>query len=314
VAGAAAILLAATALIFGLLQGDVAWAWWSLPSIAVFAVAALAAAAAVIVERRAAEPIIAGWLWRRRALAGSCLASLGMGLLIIGPTAFLPTYGQAVLGLGAIGAGGVLATMNFGWPLATSQSARLFLRIGFRDTAIVGGGFCLAAVAAFGLLPDPAQVWQSVADTFVLGIGLGLLSVCTVVGAQSTVQWGQRGVVTGAVMFCRSLGLSLGAAIFGAIFNATVQSALRSAPAGLRAALPHSVTAVGRSLGDRGALGQAAEGYLRDAISAATHEVYAALSAVGIATIVVILVIIPRRRITTAAGTLTGDQLNQLPK
>ena len=136
-AGAVTILLAAGALIFGLLQGGVAWAWWSLPSVAVFAVAALAAAAAVIAERRAAEPIMPGWLWRRRALAGSGLASLGCGLLIIGPTAFLPTYGQVVLGLGAIGAGAVLAAMSFGWPLTSSQSARLFLRIGFRDTGLL---------------------------------------------------------------------------------------------------------------------------------------------------------------------------------
>jgi len=59
VAGAVTILLAAGALIFGLLQGGVAWAWWSRPSIAVFAVAALATAAAVIAERRAAEPVVA---------------------------------------------------------------------------------------------------------------------------------------------------------------------------------------------------------------------------------------------------------------
>jgi Sigma-70 region 2 len=114
-----------------------AWAWWSRPSIAVFAVATLATAAAVIAERRAAEPIMPGWIWRRRALAGSGMASLGCGLLIIGPTAFLPTYGQVVLGLGAIGAGAVLAAMSFGWPLTSSQSARLFLRIGFRDTGLL---------------------------------------------------------------------------------------------------------------------------------------------------------------------------------
>src|SRR5579875_1657869 len=125
VAGAALVLVAAGALVFGLLQGGVAWPWLSPRSVAVFAVAALAGAAAVAAERRAAEPILPPWLWRRRALAGFSLASTGLGLLVIGPTTFLPSYGQLVLGLGAVAAGAVLATMSLGWPLASSQSARL---------------------------------------------------------------------------------------------------------------------------------------------------------------------------------------------
>jgi multidrug resistance protein len=291
--GALAVLVAAGALMFGLLQGGVAWRWWSPPSVAVFAVAVAATAAAVVAERRAAEPILPPWLWRRRMLAGSGLASAGLGLLVIGPTTFLPTYGQLVLGLGAVAAGAVLATMSFGWPLATSQSAKLFLRLGFRDTALIGAAICLASVAAFLLLPVRAQVWQPVAGTFVLGAGLGLLSVCTVVGPQSTVGWSQRGVVTGSVMFCRFLGQSLGAAIFGAIFNASLNARLRAAPAQLRGHLPGSASGVGAAIGRTGGTGPAA-GYLRSAISAATHDVYAGLVIAALATIAVVA-IIPRR-------------------
>ena len=298
-AGALAVLIGAGTLMFGLLQGGVAWSWWSPPSVAVFAVAILAIGAAVVAERRAAEPILPTWLWKRRALAGSGLASAGLGLLVIGPTTFLPTYGQLVLGLGAVAAGAVLGTMSFGWPLATSQSARLFLRFGFRNTALLGAGICLAAVAGFLLLPAAAQVWQPVADTFVLGAGCGLLSVCTVVGAQSTVGWNQRGVVTGSVMFCRYLGQSLGAAIFGAIFNSSLNARLRAAPPQLRAHLPGSVSGVSAAIGRTSGLGPAL-GYLRSAISTATHDVYAALVICAVVTIAVIA-IIPRRIAAPAA-------------
>jgi multidrug resistance protein len=299
VAGAAAVLVAAAALVFGLLQGGVAWSWWSPQSVAVFAVAALAATAAVVAERRAAEPILPPWLWRRRALAGSGLAAVGLGLLVIGPTTFLATYGQLVLGLGAVAAGGVLATMSFGWPLATSQSARLFLRLGFRDTALIGAGLCLIAVAGFLLFPAQAHVWQPVLDTFVLGGGLGLLSVCTVVGPQSAVGWGQRGVVTGSVMFCRYLGQSLGAAVFGAIFNASLNARLRSAPGPLQARLPHSVSQVSATIGQASRQGPAAS-YLRDAISAGTRDVYISLVVAAVVTIAIIAAIIPRHTSTTA--------------
>jgi multidrug resistance protein len=304
VAGTVAVLVAAGALVFGLLQGGVAWSWWSAPSIAIFAVAAVAAAAAVLAERRAPEPILPPWLWRRRALSGSALAAFGLGLLVIGPTTFLPTYGQLALGLGAVAAGAVLATMSFGWPLATSQSARLFLRVGFRDTALIGAAICLVSVAAFLAFPAVAPVWQPVVDTFVLGGGLGLLSVCTVVGPQSTVGWNERGVVTGSVMFCRYLGQSVGAAVFGAIFNTSLNATLRSAPGPLKAHLPRTVSGVSATIGRASSLGPAA-GYLRDSIATATHHVYAGLVVASLLTIAVILVI-PRRMPTVSPDQSRG--------
>jgi EmrB/QacA subfamily drug resistance transporter len=303
VTGALMVLLAAGALIFGLLQGGVAWAWLSPPSIAVFAVAAVATAAAIIVESRAAEPIVPPWFWRRRALSGSGLAAVGLGLLLIGPSTFLPTYGQAVLGLGAVAAGGVLATMSIGWPLASAVSARFFLRLGFRDTELIGAGTCLAAIAFFLLTMGYGQVWQPVVSTFVLGFGLGLIAVCTVVGPQSTVAWEQRGVVTGTVMFCRFLGQSVGAAIFGAIFNAALAGRLRAAPASLAGRLPHHVDQVGAALTRPASLGPAAADYLRSGITAATHDVYLGLALAAVGTLVGVLVIVPRRFATTAGAT-----------
>jgi hypothetical protein len=107
------------------------------------------------------------------------------------------------------------------------------------------------------------------------------------------VGWGQRGVVTGSVLFSSYLGQSVGAAIFGAIFNATLTARLRAAPGPLRAHLPRSVSGVSASIGKTGGLGPAAS-YLRDAISAATHNVYVGLVICAVATTAVIL-IIPRR-------------------
>jgi hypothetical protein len=164
---------------------------------------------------------------------------------------------------------------------------------------VIGSGVCLVGVSAFLLAPEPAPVWIPVTSTFVLGFGLGLLSVCTVVGPQSTVAWDQRGVVTGAIMFCRYLGQSLGAAIFGATFNAVLLERLRSAPPALRSRLPHQVNGISGALTRSGQIGQAASGYLRDAISAGTRDVYLGLAGVAVVTAVTVLVIIPRRFATS---------------
>ncbi|MCC7327790.1 MAG: MFS transporter [Burkholderiales bacterium] len=255
-AGAGLVLATGGSLIFGLLQGGQAWPWLSAPSIGVFAVTAALATATILVERRAREPIMPAWLWRHRMLAGTNLAMVGMGLMMMGPTTYLPTFGQSVLGLGAIAAGFVLAAMVIGWPVASALSGQLYLRIGFRDTALVGAVLIVIAAVGFLLLPYPGSAWLVALDQVVLGAGFGLLSTPLLVGVQSTVTWRDRGVVTGANIFSRYLGQSLGAAIFGAIFNNTIAAELARASATLRPHLPDHVDAVIGELHGAGCLAQ----------------------------------------------------------
>jgi MFS family permease len=232
-------------------------------------------------------------VWRRRVVAGSNLGYVALGVLVIGPSTFLPTYAQTVLGYGAVAAGFVLASMSISWPLASALSSRLYLRIGFRDTALIGAVLALVGVAVFLPLPFAPPVWTVVASTVVLGAGLGLISTPLVVGVQSSVPHEQRGVATGSLMFCRFLGQSLGAAVFGAIVNSTLSSRLAGAPAALRPALPAGVDGVEPAIeGHR--VGGAALDYLRLALDAATHHLYAALTVVGVLAAAVLL-LAPRR-------------------
>ena len=74
----------------------------------------------VLVERRAAEPVLPLWVFSRRVLAGGNLASLVVGALLIGLSSYVPTYAQGVLGTGALVAGFALAALTVGWPLAAA--------------------------------------------------------------------------------------------------------------------------------------------------------------------------------------------------
>ena len=287
-AGATLMLLAGGMLIFALLQGGQVWPWLSKPSIAVFAAAVVLTGATLLVERRAKEPIMPGWLWKHRVLAGANLSMVGMGLVMMGPNTYLPTFGQSVLGLGAIAAGLVLASMSIGWPIASAFSGRLYLRIGFRDTALVGSVVMVAAAVGFLMLPYPGSMWPVLIDQVMLGAGFGLLSTPMLVGVQSAVTWRNRGVVTGANIFGRYLGESLGAAIFGAIFNSAIASELTHAPTALRPHLPHDVNGVIGALLEHKLPG-AADQYIRKAVYTATHHVYVGLAIVALATLVIVL-------------------------
>ncbi|HEY5181303.1 MAG TPA: hypothetical protein VIJ07_16275, partial [Dermatophilaceae bacterium] len=115
-----------------------------------------------------------------------------------------------------------------------------------------------------------------------------------IVGLQSTVGWSQRGVVTGGAMFSRFLGQSLGAAVFGAITNVVLLHRLSQAPANLRGKVPSRVDGISQAL-EGGHEDPAAAAFLREALQASAHAVFLGLLIAGIATVVILIVLVPRR-------------------
>lgn len=267
------IMLTLSTLIFTLMQGGKSWPWFSWQVCTLLALSAALALLTLRIEARAQEPIVPSWLWRYRAFSGSNMAMIAMGALMMAPMAYLPTFVQSVHGLGVMAAGFVLAVMSLGWPLASSFSGRLYLTIGFRNTALIGA--CLQASAAllFLCLPQDAAIAWLVFDQFLFGLGFGLMSTPLLVGAQSVVDWSTRGVVTSANMFSRYLGQALGAAVFGAIFNTSLARQLELAPAWIKAQGVGELNQVVASL-HSGELSEGARVFLQEALFSATHGIY----------------------------------------
>jgi len=219
-AGAAALTLACSLLILALLEGGVSWAWSSSVSVALFALSAALLAAFVQIERTVAEPILPLWIFQHRTLLAANLAGLAIGAILIGQSSYVPTYAQRVVGVGAVVAGFAMAAMTIGWPIAATLAPRVYMRIDYRRTALLGGVISLAGCLLLALfVVGDAGIWRVAVASFVLGVGLGFASVSTVVAVQSVVGWGTRGVVTGSNMFIRTLGSAVGVAVFGSIAN-----------------------------------------------------------------------------------------------
>jgi EmrB/QacA subfamily drug resistance transporter len=242
----ATLLTAGLALvILAVLQGGQAWAWDSAASIAVFAIGAVLLAGFWMVERTAVEPVLPLWVFRRRLLVASSLIAAGVGAVVLGLTSYVPTYVQEVLGRGPLVAGFALATLSMGWPIAASQAGKVYLRIGFRACALIGTSIIVVGTALLLLLDEHSTVWQVAATCLVIGAGMGLTVSPTLISAQSSVGWRERGVVTANNLFLRSVGSSVGVAGFGALANAVVgRTAGGVDPAALTAAVQHIFLAV----------------------------------------------------------------------
>jgi MFS family permease len=175
-----------------------------------------------LVERRAADPVLAPWVLSSRVVVTTSLTALGVGAVLIGLTSFVPTFLQSTAGASPLLAGLAVAALSLGWPISGSLAGRFYLRIGFRSTAVigsvlaVGGALLLLAFAA-----TPSLVLTAAA-CFVVGLGLGLVANPSLIAAQSSVDLRRRGVVSGTNMLARSVGSSIGVAVYGAIANAVI--------------------------------------------------------------------------------------------
>ncbi|MEA5363044.1 MDR family MFS transporter [Amycolatopsis sp., V23-08] len=290
--GAALLTIGCSLVILGLLEGGVAWGWGSVPSVAIFVAGAALLVAFVLVEKRVAEPVLPLWVFTRRVLVGGNLVAVVVGAVLMGLTSYLPTYAQGVLGAGALVAGFAVAALTVGWPLSASLAGKIYLKIGFRDTALIGSVFVIAGGVLVAMLSAESSIWAAAFAAFVLGLGLGLSSSPTLVAVQSVVGWDRRGVVTGTNLFSRSLGSAVGAAVFGAIANATLASRFANPPAEVAGKLPPSVDAT--SLALSGHADDPVSRFVRGALADATHHVFLGLLVVA-AFSVVALLLMPRK-------------------
>ena len=94
--------------------------------------------------------------------------------MLIGLVSYIPLYAQGVLGTSALVAGFAVAALTLGWPLAASNAGRIYLRIGFRATALIGAVILVGGAVMLWLISPQSSVWQLAATCFVVGLGLGL--------------------------------------------------------------------------------------------------------------------------------------------
>jgi multidrug resistance protein len=218
--GALLLALAMTSLVLAVLGGGQSWAWDSAPSIAAFTVGVVLLATFVLVERRAAEPILPLWVFSRRLLCATTIVAFGVGAILMGLTSYVPTYLEGSLHVAPIVAGLALAALTIGWPATAAVAGKLYLRWGFKNTAVVGATLVITGASVLVAAAHRPNVAVVAVACLVIGGGMGLLAVPTLIAAQSSVDWNERGVVTGNNMFARSLGSAIGVAVFGAIANA----------------------------------------------------------------------------------------------
>ncbi|MBV9289079.1 MAG: MFS transporter [Hyphomicrobiales bacterium] len=246
-------------------------------------IAAIALALFVVQERRSPEPMIALKLWGRRPIAAVNAASLLSGMVMIGLTTFLPVFVQGVMQKPPLIAGFALSAMVLGWPIGATLAPRLWAAFGLRAIMRAGGALVPAGALVFVFLrPDTPPIVAGLGSA-VVGFGFGLSSSPSIVLIQEIVDWSERGSVTAAYLFARTLGSAFGATAFGAVLNYGLVHA------GIGAVSSDDL----RRLLEGGAA--AGNATLRGALEASLHTTFAAMFLIALF-IAVALALVPKVR------------------
>jgi EmrB/QacA subfamily drug resistance transporter len=216
-------------------------------------------------ETRTAEPMMPLFLYHIRVIAVANGGNFAMGAIMMGVSAFVPTYVQGAMGGSAVMAGAVLGSIFVLWTAGSITSARLQMRTSYRTAALCGVLPILAGTGLLTTLRAESSIVHAFAGVALLGLGLGLINSVFVISTQAAVGWDQRGAATSSNIFLRQIGQAIGTASFGAIFNIGIYS--RTADAG--SAVATLMDPVKRALLPHADLQRGA-----DAVAASLHDVF----------------------------------------
>ena len=266
-------------------------------AIALGGVAALVLAWLLWHELRTPEPMMPLFLYRIRLIAVANPGNFILGAMMMGITAFIPTFVQAAMGRSSIVAGLMLGSVFVGWTTGSISGARLQLRLSYRAVAIAASVPILIGSGLLTLLRPDSNLALGFAGAMMLGLGFGTMNSVFVISTQGAVGWDLRGAATSSNIFLRQVGQAIGSAAFGAVFNIGVYARIPDAGR----ALAELVDPLRRATIVPADLARDA-----NAIALSLHEVYLILFFLAIAMAVLVLALPPKLRAAHAPGGRSG--------
>ena len=219
VAGISLLAVASTCLVLMTTWGGNTYDWNSPVIIGLILGAIVAGISFVVVERRAAEPIMPLHLFRQRNFNLTTVVGLIIGVAMFGALAYLPTYLQMVTGANATQAGLLIIPLMAALLITSIVSGQLVSKTGrykwFPITGMVLVGISLFLLST---MTPTLAVWIICGYLAIMGLGLGMSMQILILIVQNTFPVTEVGTATASNNYFRQIGASLGSAIVGSLF------------------------------------------------------------------------------------------------
>jgi hypothetical protein len=200
------------------LGGTAAHGWLSVrTSVALMASAALLTAF-VLIERRAARPLVPPHTWKVGNLVSGATVMLGVTGLLVGTVFLCSVFFQTVLGFSALVAGLAFLPLALAITVGTHVAGRLAARLAPRSIAALGLVLGATGAALLSTASDTARFAPDLLPgLLVLGLGTGMVFVAVSVSAVAGIPAQHAGMASGFLMTGHEVGAALGVAVLSAV-------------------------------------------------------------------------------------------------
>ena len=205
-------------------------AFGSTRSVAMAAAILAVLASFVLVERRAANPVLPLRLFADRTFALCSIVGFSVGFSLFGSVAYMPMFLQVSQGSTPTESGLEMMPMMIGALSASVLSGHWISRTGrYKIFPVVGTSLVVAALFLLSRITADSSAAALVFRLGLLGLGLGLVMQVLVLAVQNAVPYSELGAATSAAMLFRLVGGSIGTALLGVVFASTYQMQLGAA-------------------------------------------------------------------------------------
>jgi EmrB/QacA subfamily drug resistance transporter len=215
-AGLLAVTLAAVILVTDL--GGTEYPWSSAFIISLIVIAVVGLIGFILVERRAAEPILPLRLFRIRVVWVTSAVGLITGFALLGSVTYLPLFLQIVKGLSPTASGLWMIPLMGGTLASSILAGQIVSRTGrYKIFPIVGTAMFTLALALISRMTSQTSTLKAAMLMLLLGLGLGFVMQVLIIAVQNAVDYHELGVATSNAILFRFVGGSLGTALLGAV-------------------------------------------------------------------------------------------------
>ncbi|MGV4888480.1 MFS transporter [Streptomyces viridosporus] len=177
----------------------------------------------VLVESRAAEPIIPLRLFRNRTITLASLASLFVGIAMFAGTVYFSQYFQLARGKSPTMSGVMTIPMIGGLFLSSTASGLIITKTGkWKSWLLVGGVLLTAGLGLMGTMRYDTPYWHIALFMALMGLGVGMMMQNLVLCTQNQVAPSDLGAASSVVTFFRSLGGAVGVSVLGSVMSSRI--------------------------------------------------------------------------------------------
>ena len=226
--GALALATSILALLLAFLLLGEAHLWYSPGLLALFVLSASAGGLFWYVEKRAAEPILPIHFFFTPGFTLPNGAAFCSSFAIFSLLAFLPLFIQGALGRTAAELGLVMVPLSLGWSAGALACGLVVNRLGEKMSGLVGAIVMFASIAlTLNFNSDTGLFYFSIV-VCPIGIGMGFVSVSTLLKVQNSLHESDLGVATSSQQFARTLGGTIGIGFSGALVSHYIDKSINN--------------------------------------------------------------------------------------